>query len=401
MAGYFGLSGELDIYLVAFVLIGFPLAIMLNALQTVFIARLASSQEQDGEPRLHGVAVVCVLPILALVLPIWLYLLPQVLPWIASGFPAEKIRALETALYWMTPYYFLNGLNQLGYGVLQAKRRYFWNGVLPAITPLLTLLILLAVAETGTWQLLAASLVAGMSMEAMLLLLLLRRFGALGLPRGSDWRAIRPLLTGSAALLPATLTGAVVLLVEQAIAASLGEGSNAALAYAYRLPTALQSLVVAAIGVTVLPYFSSLIAQRQHAYCLHSLNKLYILLGLGGLAIAFPLLFFSNEIIVLMYQRGTFDGSDVLRVVPVQTAYFAQLPAALLAILGMKALAATGRNTWVSTIAIAIGVLQCLLAYALAKRLGLAGIAWAATLASALVAATAYFASRASLGIPK
>ncbi len=397
VAAHFGLSGNLDVYFVAFTLIGFPLAILLNAVQTAFIARLSGNISEDESKRLYGLTAAGTLLILLLLLPLWLLFVPHALPWLASGFAPEKRQALETALLWLVPYYFLNGLNLLGYGVLQAKRRYLQNGLLPAATPLVIMLTLLVIGAASGWHILAAALVAGTATECVLLLMTLSRLGCIGLPHLSGWRALKPVLANSLALLPGTAIGSLVVLVEQAIAASLGEGSNAALLYGYRLPAALQSLFVTAIGITALPYFAAQIAQRQHDYCLHSLKRLFWILGVGGMLIAFPLVIFSPEITALLYQRGAFNAAAVARVVPIQNAYFIQIPFALLAMLGIKTLAALGRNTQVSLIVATAAFLQGTLAYFLARQLGAPGIAWAATTISALIAATAFFAARAVL----
>lgn len=397
VAAHFGLSGNLDVYFVAFTLIGFPLAILLNAVQTAFIARLSANISEAEGKHLYGQTAVGTLLVLLLMLPLWLLFVPHALPWLASGFPPEKRQALETALLWLVPYYFLNGLNLLGYGVLQAKRRYLQNGLLPAATPLVIMLTLLVIGATSGWHILVAALVAGTVTECVLLLMTLYRMGCIGLPTLSGLQALKAVLVNSLVLLPGTAIGSLVVLVEQAIAASLGEGSNAALLYGYRLPAALQSLFVVAIGITALPYFTAQIAQRQHDYCLHSLKKLYWVLGVSGIIIALPLVVLSPEITALLYQRGAFGAAAVARVVPVQTAYFIQIPFALLAMLGIKTLAALGSNVRVSLIAAAGALLQGVLAYFLTRQFGIAGIAWAAVAISALVAATTFIAARAVL----
>lgn len=397
VAAHFGLSGDLDIYFVAFTLIGFPLAILLNAVQTAFIARLSAQTSEAEGKQLYGLTAISTLLILLLLLPLWLLFVPHALPWLASGFAPEKSQALETALFWLIPYYFLNGLNLLGYGVLQAKRSYLKNGLLPAATPLVIMLTLLLVGAASGWKILVIALIAGMSIECTLLLIALYRIGCIGFSRVSGWRALKPVLVNSLVLLPGTAIGSLVVLVEQAIAASLGEGSNAALLYGYRLPAALQSLFVTAIGITALPYFAAQIAQGQHDYCLHSLKKLFWMLGVGGTLIALPLVVFSSEITSLLYQRGAFDAAAVARVVPIQTAYFIQIPFALLAMLGIKTLTALGSNAQISLIAVTGALLQIALAYSLAHQFGVAGIAWAAATVSALISATAFFAARAAL----
>lgn len=398
VAAAFGLSGALDVYLVAFVLIGAPVSIVLNAAQTALIAHFSSARlpPEDESDRFASMSLL-VLAVLAVVLPFWLWALPSTLPWLASGFPAEKRMALETALHWLIPYYFLNAFNLLGYGVLQVKGRYLANGLLPAATPLAVMLVLLAWGGTG-WEILVVSLVLGSATETFLLLAALYRSGQSGrfvMPRRLSIKATKPIILASLALLPGTAMLAVGPVVEQAIAAALGEGANAALAYGYKLPAALQGILVTAIGITALPYFARQL--EQPAYCLHSLNKLVRWLMVGGALLVLPLGLASAELIGLLYQRGAFDAAATQRVAPIQVAYFAQIPFALLTMLGVKVMAALGLNGLNSVYTALAVLMQVALAYALGMHYGPSGIAWAATLVSALLAATTLLTARLTL----
>ena len=85
-------------------------------------------------------------------------------------FIAEKQQETATALFWLVPYYFLNGINLLGYGVLQARGRFFANGLLPSLTPIVTIAILVATDPAGDWRFLTTALAAGTALECMVLL---------------------------------------------------------------------------------------------------------------------------------------------------------------------------------------------------------------------------------------
>ena len=399
VAASFGLSGALDIYVMAFVLIGFPLSVLLNAVQTALIATLAScdrSSPDEGRRLFTGTALITLASLIVL-LPIWLLLLLHALPWLASGFPMEKRQGLETALLWLIPYYFLNGFNLLGYGVLQAKGRYLINGLLPSATPIATIFVLLVWSASGDWRTLATALVFGSAIECTFLLIAMHRSGQILPPRFRNVARLKTVVGNALALLPGTIMLAVGPVVEQAISASLGEGTNAALGYGFKLPAALQGILVTAVGITALPYFASLIGQNRVAYCLHSLDRMASGLFAGGLLLAIPLAIFSADIVELFYQRGAFDAAATARVGPIQLAYFAQLPFALVAMLGVKALAAIGRNGLLSFFTIVAVLFQCALAYGLGLRFGAEGIAWAATLVSALLAAASYLTARSSL----
>lgn len=392
VAASFGLSSALDVYLVAFVLISMPLSILLNAVQTALIRHLSVGVNAEEAARHFSGTCLFTLTTLAIALPLWLLLLPYVLPWLVAGFSSDKRQALETALIWLVPYYFLSGFNLLGYGVLQAKRRFLANGLLPAATPLVIMIGVYLWGGSGDWLVLVVALTAGTVIESGLLLLVLGQMGLLARP--STLKGIKTIASASLALFPGTLVLAFGPVVDQAIAAALGEGSNASLAYGYKLPSAMQSILLTAIGITALPYFSTQIAQGKYAYSLHSLNKLAVVLLVGGALLALPLGLFSVDIAELLYQRGAFSAEDTARVAPVQLAYFIQIPFAMVAILGIKTLAALNRNGLLSVYATLGLLLQALFAYAFAARFGVPGIAWAAVIVSALLAVISYLTSR-------
>lgn len=394
VASVFGVSDALDVYLLAFVLIGFPLSILLNAIQTVMISSLAAARnntERTGETY-TSTLLVTLLAVGAL-LPIWLFALQALLPQLASGFPPEKLAWLESALVWMIPYYFLNGLNLLGYGVLQARQRFIQNGLLPVLTPLITIPIVYTYGGTHAWEMLVIALTAGALLEFVALNGMLARAG---LFRRPDFRSseLARILQNGKVLLPGTLIMALGPVAEQSIAASLSSGAVATLGYGFRLPAALNGIVVTAIGITVLPYFAALLADGKAGYCLHSLEKIGRWLLFLGLIFAAVLAFMSEIIVTLIYQRGVFDAAATARVYPIQQVYFLQLPFALLAMLGIRTLVALGRNGIVSLLTAIAVVMQIVLAWSLSTYFGTVGIAWGVTVASAFLAVTTFLWSR-------
>lgn len=394
VASAFGVSDGMDVYLLAFVLIGFPLSILLNAIQTAMISTLASTQngkEQAGGAYVSTVIVTFLA--ISVLLPVWLFALQALLPHIASSFSPEKLAWLENALLWMIPYYFLNGVNLLAYGVLQARRRFFANGLLPALTPMVTIPVVYVYGGASAWEVLVVALTLGYLLEFIVLNGMMARGGLLVRP---DFHCseLSRILRGSKALLPGTLLLALGMVAEQAIAASLGSGAVAALGYGYRLPTALNGVVVMAIGITVLPYFAGLLAEGKTAYCLHSLEKIGRWLLVLGLLLAVALAMMSEAIVNVIYQRGAFDAIAVARVYPIQQAYFFQLPFYLVLILATRTLAALGRNGVVSLLAGAAVTIQIAMAWSLGNRFGPLGIAWAATTAYAVWALAAFLSAR-------
>jgi putative peptidoglycan lipid II flippase len=156
-------------------------------------------------------------------------------------------------------------------------------------------------------------------------------------------------------------------------------------------------MLLTAVGITALPYFASQLGQSRAAYCLHSLDKLTRWLLAGGILLVIPLAIFSPEIVTVLYQRGAFDAAATTRVAPIQIAYFVQLPFAIVAMLGLKALTALGREELVSAYTTVAVILQSAMAYGFGTRYGAAGIAWAATLTSAALALAYFLSARSAL----
>jgi putative peptidoglycan lipid II flippase len=393
VAAYFGLSASIDIYLVALVLIGFPLAILINAVQTALISAVAGEPDQRRRCATLTAATLFLGCVLLIILPFWLFLLPSLFPVVASGFGPEKQMALRAALYWLVPYYFLSAVNLLWYGFLQAKRRYWINGLLPVTTPLLTMIIVAVLGASQGWRTLVVALSVSSALESLMLVITLypECSATWGL---RDFSGLRVLAHHSLALLPGTAMIAVGPVVDQAIAASLGNGSNAALGYGLKLPAALLSVSATVIGMTALPYFSGQIAEGRYRYCLHSIVKLARWILLGGVLLLVPLALFSGDVVDLLYRRGAFDSAAVSRVAPIQLAYLAQIPFAMIAALGGRALSALGRNGLVSLYTITAIAAQIALAYALGVHIGAQGIALAAVCGSATLATLTFVKAR-------
>jgi putative peptidoglycan lipid II flippase len=393
VAAAFGLSGEIDVYLVAMVLIGFPMSILLNSTQSVMIATMAADAHDASAERSAVFMRVVLLTIGALggLLALWLALMPLLLPVFASGFSNSRLDQLWSAMLWLVPYYFLNGVNLLGYGYLQIRRKYVANGLLPALTPLSVLIIVgLGQHHATALPLLTSSIVTGAVLESASLAMLLRSLGirlSIGARLGTAAQAtVSRIARGSFHLLAGTAIMALGPLIDQSLAATLAEGSNAALAYGNKLPAAIQGVLISAIAITVLPFFSTQLAERGPQYCLTSLKRLALLVGASGLALAAPLILVSRPLVELLYVRGAFALGDAAAVAPIQSVYLLQLPVAMISMVCLKVIVAQGKHVLISALTVASVSIQLLAATALKQTHGALGIAIAGTIANALVA---------------
>lgn len=399
VAAAYGVSDGLDVYLLAFVLIGFPLSVFVNAVQAPLTRVLSTQSPSKGnEGETYYMAALVVLGILLIVLPVWLLTLQQSIAVLAADFTEEKREQLEAALYLLVPYYIFNSLNLLAYSALQSKGRFIANGLLPAVTAAVIAIVVLIYPHDDAWGVLSVALSIGTALECLALHLLIYRSGIRPTIRRSLTMEVRSALGGALALLPGTLIIAVGPVFERLIAAALGSGVVAALGYGFRLPAAINGILVAAISATVLPYFSRLLAENKVSYCQHSLERSAWGLLIGGGFLALILAVFSAEIVSLFFQRGAFDAAAAARVSPIQQVYFLQLPGAMVMMLCIRLLVASGRNILVSLLVGGSVVLQSLLAWWFGFSFGATGIAWASVVSTTVFAGVLYQQARFDLG---
>ena len=112
---------------------------------------------------------------------LWFALLPWIIGIVGHGFEPAKRDAVRSIFVWLIPYYFLNGLNLLGHGALQAEKRFLPTALAPLCTILVTIAIVLGTGG-GDVHKLVLGLVIGSLLEWMVLHWQLHRGGASLLP---------------------------------------------------------------------------------------------------------------------------------------------------------------------------------------------------------------------------
>jgi putative peptidoglycan lipid II flippase len=380
VAAAFGVSGAMDAYLMGLMLIGVPLGLLLNAVQTAFIPLFVEVRETRGTQAsgvFVGATASGTLVAMAVALLLWLASLPWLIGVVGHGFDPAKRELVRGMFLWLVPYYFLNGLNLLGHGALQAEKRFLPSALAPICTTLVTIVIVL-VSGGADVRALVLSLVFGSFCEWITLNWQLRRSGLSLLPGHiSPTPEIRRIAKGSAVLLGGSFVLSFSPMIEQGLASGLGKGTIAAMGYAFRLPAMFSGILVTAVGVTVLPFFSEMLARRDDAGCQRAFRRYALALLGGGALLVLFLMAFSEPLVALVYQRGAFTAQDTQLVAQIQRAYLIQIPGALVGMLAMRLLVAQGAYGTVAVNSSISVIASGALASALSRRLGAVGIALA------------------------
>jgi putative peptidoglycan lipid II flippase len=389
VASAFGVGSSMDSYLMALVVIGFPSGVLLNAAQTVFIREYVCMVEQCGQAaanRFLRVALLGIVLVLTGLLIIWLTFLPTILSVVGHGLDPGRRALVAGNVYRLVPYYYFNGINLLGYGVLQARRAFLRSALIPIATPLV-IIFLIAVAG-GDLHFLIGALTLGTCLETAVIFFLLARSHRGAAPRAPQVsERLREFARGTLVLIPGTLISGLTPVIEQTIASGLGHGAISALGYAAKLPATLNSLLTTAVGVTILPYFSQRLAHGYDESCRRFFIRYSTLMALVGSVIAGVAILGSEPFVRVAFQRGEFTADNTLLVTELQRAYLWQLPGALAGMVATRFVAAQGRYRILTVSSMLMVPITGLVQWSLSGVWGAAGLALGTSVGMAFSAA--------------
>lgn len=316
---YFGTSADYDAYLAAFRIpdILFQLVAggaLGSAFIPVFTGYLARDNE-EGAWRLASAVINLLLLVLISLAVIAALLAPQVMTFIAPGFPPAQ-RALAAELMRMmliSPVVF--GVSGIVMGILNSYRRF----LLPALAPSMYNLSIIsgAIFLAPRWGVrgLAIGVVVGAGWHLAvqipgLFRVGIRYFPVLGL-RHPDVHEVGLLM------LPRTLGLAIVqlnFLVNTILASKLPAGSLSALNYAFLLMLLPQGIFAQAIATVAFPTFSTQFAREQVAEMRGTLSTTLRAVMYLTIPASLGLYILRNAVIQLLFQRGAFQAGSTAAV---------------------------------------------------------------------------------------
>jgi len=381
----FGMSDGLDAYLIAFLLPSVVCDTLAGSLTSALVPTFIEVRELEGREAAHRLcrsalaAGAGILSIAAVGLALFA---PWILRLLASSFDPAKLALTRSLLWVMLPTVPLAAFTIIWRSMLNTDGRFAIPAVLPALTPLSSIFFLLRYGHTWGVYSLAAGTLVGAVIEVALLGAYVSFRGFPILPRwcGRNWAL------DQVAVQYGPVIGGILLLggapvIDQAIAGMLGSGSVAALNYGTRLSVVLMAVGPTAVATAILPHFSTLTVGKDWSRVRQSLSSYAAII----LAITLPavaiLMFFSEPLIRLFFERGQFTGADTPLVTAVQRFSLLAIPPAMVMALVLRLISSMKANRMILHAAALYAVLNLALDLLLTRWMGIKGI----TLSSALV----------------
>jgi putative peptidoglycan lipid II flippase len=300
---------------------------------------------------------------------------------IGSGFTTEKLALVQSLYYIMLPALVLNGIATIWSALLNACDRFALAAIVPVTTSLVTIMIVVGMTEQWDSYTIALGLVVGALVETTVLGWRLSREGVSLMPQ---WHgassAVKQVLEQYIPLVAAASLMSGTNLVSQSMATRLGPGSVAALSYGNKVTNLMLGIGAVAVSTAVLPHFSRMVAVRDWRGLRHTLLTYSRWLLIVSLPVVAILIYYSEPVIALAFQRGAFSVADTQLVGQIQAMYLLQVPLYVVSMLFVRVISALKANQ-VFVWANAINLLMCiLLTYALMQWFGVLGIALATSL---------------------
>ena len=384
VAGYFGTGEMIDAFLIAFLLPMFAINVLAGSFSAAMMPTYIRTRDGAGAAAARQLfSSVMLLAVLFLIVTALLLaaLAPALLPLLGSGFSEQTMALTQSLFYGLLPVLVLTGIGHLYATAMNAGERFALVALAPAITPMCAVLALLLLVDKWGIHALVAGTLLGAALELIVLARVAMRRDIPLLPRWGGMNDELRLVMGQyTPMVAGAFLMSSTVLVDQAMAAMLESGSVATLNYANKVVALFLGFGATALGTAVLPHFSRLIANGEWSALRHTFKTYVRLIIFTTLPITALLLFFSEPIIELLFERGAFTAQDTRQVAQVQTYYLLQLPFYMLGILGVRLISALAKNKILMKIAFVNLIVNIIGNYVLMQYLGVAGIALSTSL---------------------
>jgi putative peptidoglycan lipid II flippase len=374
----FGTSDKLDAFLIALIIPSLIITIIAGSFHSALIPTYIKVRQREGTAaaqKLFASTTIWSIGLLVVVTLLMLATAPLYLPTIAKGFSLEKLTLTYHLLLALSPLLLLSGIGTIWGAVLNAGERFAIVALVPLITSAVTILMLWEFKSWGVFAL-AIGLILGQLLEMVTIGIVLHKQGVSLIPK---WHGFNAYLSEVASQYAPSMVGAFLMcstgLVDRSMAALLPSGSVAALEYGNRIVTLPIIIASTAVSTVVMPYFSKLVASEDWHSVRKTLKHYSIAIFAASVPLTLLIILFSEPIVTLLLQRGSFSASDARLVAQVQSCFSLQIPFYIACMLLVRLISAMRSNHLLVWGSAGNTIVNISLNYLFMQWLGVAGIA--------------------------
>lgn len=377
-ASLFGAGAGMDAFLAAQAVPQYVISVLIGSLGVVFVPvfvdYLATGREDEAWQIASSVIdlsllVLSVLVVLGILFP------DVILRLTAPGLPdaTRRLAAQIAVITW--PAVLATGVVFLLTGIYQAKSHFGWPAAVPVIGAIVSLALVLTLANWLGIIGLAIAATLGLVLQAGLLLPFALKRGRYRLTL--NWRhpAVWQVLHLLIPLMLANMVAKSTLLIERFLASGMPEGSISHLGYASRIFLVFAALLSTGIATVIFPRMAVHMAGADVSGLKRTMSAGLRVMWLAiapvmtlGIVLALPM-------VAAIFQRGKFSAADAAAVAGLLQVYLLALPAACLGSVTGRSFYALKDTRTVAVLGSIESVAYVFYTVLLARHLGVVGVA--------------------------
>ncbi len=311
LAQYYGTSSYTDAYIIANNIPTVLFAAFGAALGTTFVPMYSKIQEDDGEKRANSFAVHMIKAIIVICLGITLFgeiFIKQVVLIFASGFKGSTLELTINFSRILFPTILGLATMHILAPYLQQHGKFMPIAIVPIVGNGAIIISLALSREMNNIYVLVWGTLVGIIAQVCFYIPWIIKsgfFDTVGIPLKQD-KYLPALIKIVIPVFIGETVNEINTIVDRSLVSGLDVGSVSALNYAYKVINLITGVIVASMGVVIYPKLSKLSAQNRK----HEFEKLgadtLITIILLLVPITLSTIFYSTEIVQLLFQRGNF-----------------------------------------------------------------------------------------------
>jgi putative peptidoglycan lipid II flippase len=311
IAAFFGASGRLDAFLVAYTLANLSRRLLAEgALSAAFVPVFSQSLESHGPEKARVLArqtFTALLGATGLLVAVGIGVAPWLVAILAPGFSGENARLAVSLTRTMLPFMLFISVAALAMGILNSMGCFFVPAVAPAASNVVFILLVLILAPAAGINSLALAVLAGGAAQCLLQWIWANKYGMPLIPmvpdaKNAELRRVLALFFPYAAGLS---LNQLIPVFSRVLGSFLQEGSISVLNYADRILQLPLGLFVVAISQAILPILARQVLEGEDAF-LRGIEDALRFAMFIVLPVTAGLVIFSSEIVHLLFVRGAF-----------------------------------------------------------------------------------------------
>ena len=376
MAHQFGLGAALDNFFIALLIPMFVVTVLCIPLGMAFVPIYLGISLEASRALVSGVSSWAMLSLLIICLLLYLFG-STFLPFLHIKGSAMDLLQLVPLMNIALPILLFSGVLILGNSVLNANSRAVLTSSAQLVVPMAAILALIIFGSSYGVKVVMYGMVVGQLVNLLIVQYYLKHYDVSLLPRLNlhNQANFHPLLLQYLPLVVSAFFVAAAAPVATLLAISLPEGGVSALNLGTKVVLFVTGLVSTAMSTVMLPYFSTLVAKNHLISARRELSFFLLLATLVSVPVSIGLYIWSDQIVRLMFEGGTFDSNATAQVTRVMQYAVVQLPFFVCNALLLKFSTATKHVFAISAVAIVGLLINVGTSVFLMQHMGVAGIA--------------------------